>query len=278
MATFKDKFFSSFHIITFVVLQIIALICISRSMNYTRFALAEISTSITAPIYATWSGVWRPFTLVDENQALINQNIALLNQSKNLFCSVGDTMTYVNDTTPEAKKLYAYNSAQVIYNSTDRKRNYIIIDKGEMDSVRTDIAVLSPSGIIGVVTHTTQNFATVMPLLHPSSRVSAHIMPANQIGTMVWKEGTKNTGILQDIPQHAIINVGDSVFTSGYSAVFPKNILIGTVTSATNNPKNTFLDIEILFATDFSNLNHVYLVHNLFHEEIDSLKIHFDHE
>ena len=85
-------------------------------------------------------------------------------------------------------------------------------------------------------------------------------------------------GYLVDIPQHLTVNIGDSVFTSGYSNVFPANILIGTVAKKMDNAKNTFLTIKVKFATNFNNINSVYLVKNLYKAEIDSLKKNFKNE
>jgi rod shape-determining protein MreC len=75
-----------------------------------------------------------------------------------------------------------------------------------------------------------------------------------------------------------MVAVGDSVFTSGYSDVFPKNLLIGTVIEKFDNPNNTFLTIKIRLATDFRNLHNVYLISNLYKPELDLLKSKFKNE
>jgi rod shape-determining protein MreC len=74
------------------------------------------------------------------------------------------------------------------------------------------------------------------------------------------------------------VNIGDSIFTSGFSNVFPANILIGTVVKKMDNAKNTFLTIKVKFATNFNHLNTVYLVSNIYKSEIDSLKKNFKNE
>jgi rod shape-determining protein MreC len=74
------------------------------------------------------------------------------------------------------------------------------------------------------------------------------------------------------IPQHLLVEVGDSVVTSGYSDVYPKDILLGTVSEKFDNPNNSFLTIKIRLATDFRNLHSVYLVSNLYKPELDALK------
>ena len=34
---------------------------------------------------------------------------------------------------------------------------------------------------------------------------------------------------LSEIPQHVSVNVGDTVETTGYSAIFPEGVMVGTV-------------------------------------------------
>ena len=103
-------------------------------------------------------------------------------------------------------------------------------------------------------------------------------MPVNQIGTVVWMDTDPTIAQMIDIPQHLQVAVGDSVITSGYSDVFPKDILIGTVIEKSNNPSNTFLTIKIRLATDFRNLDNVYIISNLYKSELDALKSNFKNE
>jgi len=140
------------------------------------------------------------------------------------------------------------------------------------------MAVLSPAGVAGFVSDVSENFSTVISLLNPHAQVSARIMPINQVGTVVWVDADPSVAQVIAIPQHLIVSMGDSVFTSGYSDVFPKDILIGTVIEKYDNPNNTFLTIKIRLATDFRNLYNVYLISNLYKPELDALKSNFKNE
>lgn len=284
MNTLREFFNKFFHVIVFVVLLVTSIVLIYNSMNYQRFVLATTTQSITGPINKSWSKVLRHFQFSEENENLMQQNLQLLREKENLFIysedslysfSVSDTNKYGNKV---EKRMYDYFTAHVIYNTTNKKHNYIIIDKGLKDGVTTDMAVLSAQGVVGVVNDVSENFSSIIPLLNPNSRISAKIMPINQIGTVVWEDNDPELGYLVDIPQHLTVNIGDSVFTSGYSNVFPANILIGTVVNKYDNAKNTFLTIKVRFSTNFNNINSVYLVKNLYKSELDSLKKNFKNE
>ena len=78
-----------FHVITFVVLQVAALVMLSYSMNYPHYALARLTKSITAPVNHLCFNVVRHFNLNSENEALVKQNLQLLQDQDDNFL-VGD--------------------------------------------------------------------------------------------------------------------------------------------------------------------------------------------
>ena len=84
---------------------------------------------------------------------------------------------------------------------------------------------------------------------------------------MVW-DGTDPThGSLNDIAKHVKINLGDTIITSSFSAIFPEGIMIGTVDKVDPNSGDNFQEIEVKLSTSFANLTYVYIVSNLFKEE-----------
>ena len=56
--------------------------------------------------------------------------------------------------------------------------------------------------------------------------------------------------------------IGDTVLTSPYSSRFPAQLMIGRVTSIVKDPSSNFLTLNIKSATNFYNLEFVYLVEN----------------
>ena len=278
MKNLLEFFRKNFKYFLFVVLELVCIVLIYNNMSYPHFKLAKASQVITGPVYTFRHAVVRHFYYAKENEDLAEQNISLLRENSNNFLEESDTVISVFDTTSSKKKrIYDYTFAHVIHNSTYKKYNYIIIDKGQKDGITPDMAVLSSRGVVGAVSNVSENFASVIPLLHADSRLSARLPSINQIGTIVWEEGDPLHSYLVDIPQHLAVNIGDSVLTSGYSNVFPKDILIGTV-SEIDNSQTSFLKIQVELATSFNNLNTVYVVKNLYKDELDTLKASFKNE
>ena len=248
-------------------------------MHYPHFAIGRMARTVTYPVNNVWNEFVKHFKLEAENDFLIRQNVALLREKEHNFSISSDSIfSEYNEEEGRKIRLYDYHYANVIYNSTNKKHNYLILDKGGDDGVVIDMAVASVQGIVGVVCDVSPRFSTVMSILHPDCRISAKVMPINQIGTVIWEDGNPEEVSLYDIPQHLAVNIGDSVFTSGFSNVFPKNILIGIITEKETSSNNNFLNIKLKLATNLNRVNTVYLIENVHKNEIDSLKMNFKDE
>lgn len=277
-----EFFKKAFHIIVLSVLLILSVVMLGKSLSFNDYRLSRAVQSIVGPIQKSGMGMVHRFRLGPENEALVQQNIELMREHDNMFLVKEDTllteMSKPDSTNTKRVRLYDYTYAHVIFKTTDRVFNYMIVDKGSNDGISRDMAVLSPQGVAGVITDVSPNFATVRPILHPESRISAVVTPANQNGTVIWEDNDPRVAYLEAIPQHSIINIGDSVFTNGFSNIFPKGLFIGTVKEVRVGNNASFLTIKINLATPYSDIYTVYLVENLFKVELDSLKANFKDE
>ena len=75
-----------------------------------------------------------------------------------------------------------------------------------------------------------------------------------------------------------VYTVGDTVVTSGFSNVYPKDIMVGIVSEASKDAHSNFYTLKIQLSTNFSRLNTVYVVKNLYKSELDTLKKNFKDE
>ena len=264
------------HWFLFAFLSIFCFILIYQSLNYQRYVLSGSVRVLSAPVYQVWSGVTKHFKLNYENEILIKQNQELMNLLSSSFIENKDTSYTAGNLTKTA--MYTYTNAHVISNSSGRKNNYLVLDKGFKDGIRNDMAVITPQGIVGVVNNVSEHFSSVISLLHTESRISARVLPLDYIGTVVWFGDNPQEVDLTDIPYHLKVNVGDSVVTSGYSLVFPKDIFIGTIKSITRSQNSSFYSVKVKLAVNYNHLHSVYVIKNEFRTEIDSLKSHFKND
>ena len=74
-------------------------------------------------------------------------------------------------------------------------------------------------------------------------------------------------GVVSTVPGHAVFEEGDTVVTSGYSAVFPPGVIIGTVAEFDEKRDYTFYSLKVKLATDFMTLKAVRVIRNDYQQE-----------
>jgi len=127
------------------------------------------------------------------------------------------------------------------------------------------MAVLSGTGVVGEVISVSDNFASILSVLNVKRKLSAKLKDST-MGSVMWEEGKPDVLVLEDIPKEIKVFRGDSVFTTSYS-FFPPDVLIGTIDRVRINKKNNVQILYLKSATNFRNLQYVYVVENTMMEE-----------
>ncbi len=257
------------HVLVFITLEIIAILFIVNNSFYQRSRLVKWGNGVAGIWNSGVSSVSSYFNLRSENEFLAAENANLRAQLAASYISYSDSVFQVHDTV--YKQRYSYTDAQVIKNSYNLPKNYMMINKGSAQGVKVDMAVISPQGIVGVVVNTTRNFATILPVLHTDSRNSVKLKRTNSAGSLIWEGGDYRYATVVDIPTTHKLYKNDTIVTSGLANDFPEGIAVGYIEDFTSMQGSGFYKIRIRLATDFNKLNHVYIVDNHFKAEQDSL-------
>ncbi|MDZ4715509.1 MAG: rod shape-determining protein MreC [Cytophagales bacterium] len=167
---------------------------------------------------------------------------------------------------------YEFVSARVINNSVARFKNFITIDRGEDAGIRPGMAVISTAGAVGKVKSVSAHFSVITSLLNIDEQVSSVISRTGNFATTQWDGTDPRTAQLLYVPRHVKLLAGDTIVTSGYNAVFPEGILIGTVKEARLNKEALFYEVRVELAQDFSSLYYVRIVRSELKSELDSLE------
>jgi rod shape-determining protein MreC len=204
--------------------------------------------------------------LEDVNDSLINENARLLQRFIKL-----DEKLLQSDSSLSAQ----YNLIpSTICNSTiNLRNNYITLCKGHNSGIEKDMGVISVNGIVGIVKETSDNFALVIPILSGQSNISCSIKKVNAFGSLVWNGYYTKILNLEAIPRHVQIAVGDTIVTSGYSTVFPKNLPVGKISSFSVEEGSYEYNIEVELFNDPSALDVVYVINNTLAKEQKELEI-----
>lgn len=257
------------YVFVFIFLEIVAIIFISQNSNYQGSKMIRFGNGIAGSCYGVVSSVGDYFGLRGENDRLAAENALLRAQLEASYISYNKKQFTHEDTV--YKQRYSYVEASVVKNSWNNRNNYIMINKGRMQGISLDQAVISPQGIVGVVVNVTDNFSTIMPVLHSNSRNSVKIPRINTNGSLIWKGGDFRYATLIDIPTTYKLHPNDTIVTSGMANDFPEGVMVGFVESSTSESGSGFYTIKVRLATEFNKLDHVYIINNYFKAEQDSL-------
>lgn len=131
----------------------------------------------------------------------------------------------------------------------------VMINKGGQHKIHKDAVVVTHRGLAGRTIEISPHYAKVLLLTDRRSAVDALVQRTRTRGIVVGK--SRRLCEMRYVDFHADIRVGDTVISSGLGEVYPKGLLIGTVTSVRQKSYELFKDVEIKPAVDLTKLEEV---------------------
>ena len=296
-------------VLLFVLLEVVSLYLFLTVSSYQRAAFLNSANTYAGTVLAQRQQVADYFRLADQNQALLAENAQLRQQLflPDFGRREADSLPVGRDTLgrvryrhlrplpagllpppaatrprPDSLLLggvrladhdlqYPLVPARVINNSLRSVDNYLTLNVGSSDGVQPGLGVLGVGGIVGRVKAVSAHYATVTSVLHSKTAVAAMIKRDGTFGSVRWPGDDYQHVLLDYIPRQNKVLRGDTIITSGYNAVYPQGVFIGTVESFVKEPDKNFWTVSVKLGTDFSRLAYVYVVHNRPHPERDTL-------
>ncbi len=127
-------------------------------------------------------------------------------------------------------------AASVIGRESATWSSVIIINRGTLDGVADNMAVVTEMGLVGHVMEAGINSSKVQLLLDPRSSVGTLIQrPESRVAGIV--EGdikNPNHPKMVNIPKDSDVKVDDMVVTSGFGGVYPKGLVVGKIVEIHN--------------------------------------------
>jgi rod shape-determining protein MreC len=157
--------------------------------------------------------------------------------------------------------------AQVIVRDALQWFRILKIDKGSRDGVKKDMAVISPTGVVGRVIFVGPSAAQVQLLLDQQSGVGARIERSRVTGVVSGQVSSQAATpdaaagdlVMKFVPALADVVEGDVVVTSGLEGMFPPGLVIGRVRTVVRG-SGLFKDVRVAASADFDRLEEVLVV------------------
>lgn len=247
----------------FLLLEALALFFVVSSDGFQKNVLISSCNSVVASVYDAQAYVEDYFSLREQNAILAEENASLYTTvQKELIQDLLNT---------QLESDFDCISAKVIYNSLHKFQNYIVINKGSADGVAPEMGVINNQGVVGVIKSVSEHYSVVLPILNNELRLSCRLKKGDYFGSLIWKECSSQIANLEEIPHHVLVAKGDSVVTSGFSEIFPSDILVGVVEEASLKENAANVDISVRLACDFQAVKWVKVIAYEHREELEQI-------
>lgn len=262
-------FYNNGSFFTFIGLQLLCLYLIINFNADQAEIAAETWTVRTGSVKGLVGGFQDYLDLREQNEVQrreIARLKGLLPEAR--YNTAADVDSLIDDTYLQR---YNFLSTNIVNRSPYNPNNTLVIDRGSSFNVQQGQGVVDNEGLIGIVDVPGSSHARVISILHRAIRISAGLRN-NAFGTLKWDGLDPRRMTVTDIPDYMTVAAGDTVFTTGFSNVFPTGQVIGLVETATRQPGTGSQDLIVRLANSPLTATNAYVVQDLFKEEISELK------
>lgn len=226
--------------------------------------------SITGAIQDTYSGMGRGVKgAVDHYFLLVNvkkQNEELQQEVGSLRSKVvaQDEIVLENKRLQELlalkqKEKENFLSARVVAHDVSPDFLGIRIDRGSLDGVSIGMGVIHNGGVVGRVLRVTPQYSDVMTLLDPSSSIDVIVQRSRARGILSGQSKSLS-GKLKYIDRLDDVMVNDTLVSTDFGHIFPKGLLVGTITAVIPNSNGILQTISVKSSVDIYRVEEVFLV------------------
>ncbi len=198
--------------------------------------LRKVSISTLSYLEAPLANVRVYRTALQTNVNLERQNILLQDEVNRLRSLREENEALRSLLELQTRSEIPLLPVKIVAKSLTGINNFVTINAGTADSVRTGMAVVNADGLIGQVTIVSENYAQVIPFFNKQFRTSAHVEGSRAYGIVSWNSDNFSELQLSYVPETIPVEPGMRVTTSGTSLNFPPNIPIGEVIRSEQEP------------------------------------------
>ena len=182
------------------------------------------------------SDVWDMITLHEQNKMLRNEVRELREQNRK-------AAEYAAENSRLRELLGYKNSAgqfdlmicSVIGREAATWTSVITVNKGSNDGIKKNMAAVTNHGLIGHVTEVGPVSCRIELVTDPRAAVAVLDQRSRIAGIVQGDIADIYRARMVNIPRSADVAVGDTIVTSGFGGIYPKGLVVGTVSEVKND-------------------------------------------
>lgn len=153
---------------------------------------------------------------------------------------------------------YTWVYATVIGRDSADAFGSFTINKGSKDGIKVNDAVIYSEYLIGVVTEVNPTSAVVRSVFDPSVNIAAYDIRTGELG---YVSSTYNGSCrLTGLDRNTSVSKGGIVCTSGTGGIFPKDLIIGTVTTVEQSGTDLTSYANLQLSVDSKNVHDCFVI------------------
>ncbi len=258
----------------FVFISVFCCVFFAARGKFDSHATNGLAMMITAPFQRAFSWVGSQLSFVrdtvNELSHLHEQN-KLLREEVEILRAQNLTASEYASENQRLRNLLGYKqaaiqfdlvAASVIGRESASWSSVILINRGTLDGVANNMAVVTEMGLVGHVVEAGVS----------SSKVQLLIDPRSSVGTLIQRPESRVAGIVEgdiknpnhprmvNIPKDSDVKVDDMVVTSGFGGVYPKGLVVGKIIEI-RNEEGGLLEYGVIdTSVDFQKLEDVAVI------------------
>jgi len=135
----------------------------------------------------------------------------------------------------------------------------VFISKGKKEGMKKNMVVANAEGLVGRIVEVYPHQSRVLTILDERSKVGVIDQRTRDLAILTGK-GLEGVCELQYLLGKVPIEIGDKVVTSGVGGLFPKGILVGTISRIRKNPHRLFLEVQVTPSVNFGRLEELFVI------------------
>lgn len=259
-------------LVLFLLLEVAALWSYATSSPYTEAKILSRTTAVGGAVSGAITDVGHFFSLPEVNRTLTEQ-VAMLNEElakANALVAATGTDTLAMNSYLDAEAHFRYHAARVVSMTTNRQRNYVVLDKGFADGIGKDMGVITPDNkLVGYVVSCSEHYAVVQPMLNVDFSTGGKLVDNDHVCVIRWSGESRYEVDAVELSIYSEPTAG--MLVEVRSERLPAGIAIGTIADFELNSAKSAYSAKLDIAQDMSTLDNVLIVENTRYGEINAL-------
>ncbi len=271
MAKFlKSRFFIIALLVAIVLVTVPTVLSVMGQGSVVRNALNVIATPFrfvitkTEEAFEGFAMYFREFDGMHEENKALKAKIKELEEQVYRADVIREENEWLNDYLG-LRRLhpdYVFEAATVVGRESGNYMTVMTLDCGTANGVEVNMPAVTDDGIVGYVSEVGLTWCKVSTVIETATSVGAYVERSGEIGVVKGNYSLKNKGYCQMsyLSTDSDIKVGDRIISSGIGSVYPRGLLIGTVTEIVPDEASRTLNAHIEPAADLMNVSRVMIV------------------